>query len=87
MDVNVVCGKRLGHAVADTLLGQNLEAYAFAIPAMMSDRLANPKFVGPADPQTGIAAGWRPSDGSMGDIRCQLTPGMSLSGNDILTGS
>jgi alpha-N-arabinofuranosidase len=70
------------HSIADTLLGQNLEAYTFAMSAMMADRLANPKFAGPADPQTGIAVGWRPTDGTMGDLRCQLTPGMSLSGNE-----
>ncbi len=79
------CVSRAGaatHAVAETILGHNLEALAASIPALTTERLANPKFAGPADPQTGLAAGWMPTDLCMGDTRCQLTAGMSLSGNE-----
>ena len=41
------------------ILGQNIEAGANVIGGMLSDRFANPKFLGPANPQTGLAPGWQ----------------------------
>lgn len=71
-----------GHHVSEMILGQNLEAYSGAIEGMLSERLTNPKFTGPANAQTGIAPGWQPYGNHMGAFRCELTQGMSYSGNE-----
>ena len=47
---------RAGHQ----LLSNNIEAYENTIPSMLSDRLRNPKFSGPENAQTGLAAEWEP---------------------------
>lgn len=63
------------------ILGQNIEAAATVIGGMISDRLANPKFLGPANPQTGVAPGWQLGGGHLWPLRCELTEGLSMSGN------
>ncbi|MHB9032184.1 MAG: hypothetical protein ACYC6L_03945 [Anaerolineae bacterium] len=68
--------------VTPQLLGNNIEAYENTIPAMLSDRLRNPKFAGPANPQTGIAPEWEPSGNGMVGFSAQLVPGMYLSGQE-----
>lgn len=68
--------------VSEMILGQNLEAYPGAIEGMLSERLTNPKFAGPVNAQTGIAPGWQPRGNHMGAFRCELTQGMSYSGNE-----
>lgn len=82
MDIKIRSDGQPTHRVEDTLLGQNLEAVSSFIAAMTSDRLDNPKFAGPADPQTGIAYGWQPYGNNMPGLHCELTAGMSLSGNE-----
>jgi hypothetical protein len=62
------------------LLGQNLEDALDAIPGMLSDRLDNPKFLGPADAITGIPPDWRHNSDDMNEVRCELTPGAGMSG-------
>lgn len=74
-------GKELGTAKRE-LLSNNIEGYENTIPSMLSDRLRNPKFSGPANPQTGIAAEWEPNGNTMGTIYCRLIPGMYLSGKE-----
>lgn len=64
------------------VLSNNLDAYENAVPAMLSDRLRNPKFSGPADPQTGLAPEWEPGNRCMAGYSCQLVPGMYLSGRE-----
>lgn len=69
------------HTVPVELLGQNIEVAGGTAEGLLADRLRNPKFLGPADPQTGIAPQWR----SFPDVmhwnwRCELTPGLALSG-------
>jgi hypothetical protein len=49
---------------------------------MLSDRLRNPKFAGPENPQTGIAAKWEPIGNTMGGLTCRLISGMYLSGRE-----
>ncbi|WP_146250178.1 hypothetical protein [Paenibacillus flagellatus] len=49
---------------------------------LVSDRLNNPKFCGPADALTGIAPGWHPIIHNMGGMHAKLVPGMSLSGTE-----
>lgn len=67
------------YEVSEKLLGQNIEAVALATAGMLTNRLENPKFVGPALP-TGAAPGWL--GGSHSTFRTELTVGMSLSGNE-----
>ena len=64
------------------LLANNIEVYENTIPAMLSDRLRNPKFAGPANPQTGIATEWEPVGNGMMGLICQLVPGLYLSGTE-----
>jgi len=80
MAVSLRVAGRATHLVAETLLGHNLEAGGGCIQAMTSERLDNPKFLGAANWQTGIAPGWQPMGNNMGHVRYELTPGMSLSG-------
>ena len=66
-----------------TLLGQNLEMAGDAAAGMLSDRLNNPKFRGPANPMTGIAQGWQPAQSNnVRGIHYELTHDMSLSGEE-----
>lgn len=68
--------------VSRQLLGNNIECYENTIPCMLSDRLRNAKFAGPANHQTGIAPEWEPIMNNMQGFSCQLVPGMYLSGNE-----
>jgi alpha-N-arabinofuranosidase len=68
--------------VSEMILGHNIEAYDDTIAGLLSDRIDNAKFLGPADVQTGIAPGWEPKGRGMAGMLCQLTPGMSLSGQE-----
>ncbi|MCE5260098.1 MAG: hypothetical protein LLG44_13725 [Chloroflexi bacterium] len=74
-------GRSLG-PVSSQLLGNNIEAYENTIPSMLSERLRNPKFAGPENPQTGIAAEWEPYGTTMTGFSCKLVPGMYLSGRE-----
>ena len=65
-------GSIRGHAPA-TLLGQNLEITGDTAPGLLADRLTNPKFLGPANPLTGIAPG---APGRESLTGCQL-PGQA----------
>lgn len=67
--------------VSEMILGQNIEAAATVIGGMLSERLSNPKFLGPANPQTGVAPGWQLCGGHSAPFRCELTEGLSMSGN------
>lgn len=82
MKIKLQCSGQPMHCVEDTLLGQNLEAVSSFITAMTSERFRNPKFAGPANPQTGIANCWQPYGNNMPGLHCELTSGMSLSGNE-----
>ncbi len=75
-------GGILGRAGAQ-LLSNNIEAYENTIPAMLSDRLRNPKFAGPENGQTGLAAEWEPAGNiALPGFACRLLPGMYLSGRE-----
>lgn len=69
------------HSASELLLGHNLEAGLDTVPGMLSDRLDNPKFLGPPHPVTGIAPGWRHNSDNMSEVRCELTPGAGMSGD------
>jgi hypothetical protein len=74
-------GSSLGHASAQ-LLSNNIEAYENTVPSLLSDRLRNPKFAGPENVQTGLAAEWEPIGNGMSGMSCRLLPGMYLSGRE-----
>lgn len=63
-------------------MGVNLEMIKDAHAGLVSNRLDNPKFCGPADGQTGLAPGWHPITHNMGGMHARLVPGMSLSGGE-----
>ena len=64
------------------LLSNNIEAYEDTIPSMLSDRLRNPKFAGPENIQTGMAAEWEPAGNTMTGMSCRLIAGMYMSGRE-----
>lgn len=68
--------------VSALILGHNLESIPQSIQSLRTERLENPKFVGPANPQTGLAPGWQPRGNQMGRLTCELTAGMSFSGHE-----
>lgn len=67
--------------VGATILGQNLELIDDTVCGLLSDRLANAKFAGPAD-ATGIAPEWKPSGMHYPAFKAELTSGVSLSGHE-----
>lgn len=71
------------HIAPATLLGHNLEVAGDTVAGLLTERLSNPKFRGPADPLTGIAPGWQPVlHHNIQGMRFDLTPGLSLSGQE-----
>ncbi|MGN6189941.1 MAG: hypothetical protein ACTHOE_13695 [Conexibacter sp.] len=66
--------------VPATILGHNLEATEKNVAGMLTNRLANPKLVGPAD-ANGLAPPWRASLDFFQGARAELDPGVSLAGN------
>ncbi|MHB9130083.1 MAG: hypothetical protein ACYDBB_03210 [Armatimonadota bacterium] len=71
------------HPVPATIFGHNMEMCIGVGPGLSTDRLANPKFMGPANADTGIAPGWTSAwnQNSLG-MHYELTPGLSLSGSE-----
>ena len=82
MKVCISNSNKVTHAVSEMILGHNIETASKTVSGFLSDRLENPKFLGPAEPMSGVAPGWHPSSANMTAVRCQLTLGMSLSGNE-----
>lgn len=82
MNLTIACQNKPTRTAPATLLGQQIEACYGAVEGMLSDRLGNPKFTPPVDPRTGLAHKWRPTFTTMPGIHCELTPNVSLSGNE-----
>lgn len=70
-----------GPVAPATLLGSNMEMVAWTHEAIMSDRLQNPKFCGPANERTGIAPGWK-FGGSPVNCTYKLIRGWGLAGGE-----
>jgi hypothetical protein len=68
--------------VPETLLGQNLDGVAATVQGLLSDRLDNGQFSGPANPQTGLAPGWQPMWNQLSCVQYSLVSGMSMSGQE-----
>lgn len=67
-----------GPLVSAAVLGQNIETALTTVPGLLSDRLRNPKLVGPAHRMTGIAPEWHGA--SCGRLAYELTPGAGIMG-------
>lgn len=74
-------GKR-EHEVTPLLVGSNIEAGEEVVAALLSERLRNPRFLGPAEPTTGTPPPWTPAPVVARHARTvELTPGLALSGD------
>ncbi len=69
-----------GPMVPAAILGQNIEAALTTVPGLLSDRLRNPKLVGPPHRMTGIAPEWHGA--SCGRLSYELTPGAGIMGSE-----
>ena len=78
----ITIGRDSGQVAPAELLGVNLEMASMVSEALVSDRLANSKFCGPVNVQTGLAPGWQPIGNNMGHVRNELIRGMFLSGDE-----
>lgn len=70
-----------GPVAPAALLGSNLEMVVWTSEAMLSDRLQNAKFCGPADPKTGLAQGWKFAGGPVNNTY-KLVRGWGLAGGE-----
>lgn len=83
MQVTVRPSGEAAHAVPVTLLGHNLEMCIGVGPGLSSDRLDNPHFMAPANPDNGIAHGWDSAwNANFLGSQFDLTPGLYLSGTE-----
>lgn len=64
------------------ILGTNVEAGEEVVRGLLADRLRNPKFAGPQNVLTKMAAEWEPFPQPVGraNWNCELTPGVGMSG-------
>jgi len=81
LQVEVARSGEPAFSVSEKLLGQNIEMVNFTVAGLLSDRLENPKFVGPAGP-AGVPAGWTLSGFHSSTFKVELTEGMGLAGNE-----
>ena len=71
------------HTASEMLLGQNIETCIDTVPGLLSDRLDNPKLLGPGHPLTGIPPGWQ-GGSCQSTLGIRLSPGAGLLGTDAL---
>ncbi len=69
-----------GVPVSEMILGHNVEMCLTTADGLLSDRIRNPKFVGPAHAMTGIAPEWQGT--SCGRGAYELTPNGGLMGSE-----
>lgn len=80
MKAVVAVGEKPGALVSPMILGQNIETCATTVDGLLSNRLRNPKFVGPPHRMTGIAPEWYGA--SHAAIAYELTPQAGLCGSE-----
>lgn len=78
MNLRLTVGSGSGHPVSEMILGQNIEMCLTTADGLLSERLRNPKFLGPPHPVTGVAPHWQGV--SCGRAAYELTPGAGLMG-------
>lgn len=80
MNLQITKGGGAGPTVSEMILGHNIEMCLTTADGLLSDRLRNPKFVGPPHAMTGVAREWQGS--SVGRTAYELTPGAGLLGKE-----
>ncbi len=55
MSLKLTVGDGAGHPVSEMILGHNIEMCLTTADGLLSERLRNPKFLGPPHPVTGNA--------------------------------
>ncbi len=80
MDIAIGSKDETGPLVPETILGQNIEMCLTTAHGLLSERLRNPKFVGPPHRMTGLAPEWQGA--SCGRGFYELTPGGGLMGSE-----
>lgn len=78
MKLKLASGTQAKHTVSEMILGHNIEMCITTGDGLLSDRLRNPKFLGPPHPVTGIAPQWQGT--SCGRTAYELAPGSGLMG-------
>lgn len=78
MKLKLKCSTEAGHAVSEMILGHNIEMCLTTADGLLSDRLRNPKLLGPPHPVTGVAPHWQGT--SCGHAAYELVPGSGLMG-------
>jgi alpha-N-arabinofuranosidase len=81
MDLNV--DRSASHTASEFLLGQNIETCLDTVPGLLSDRLENPKFLGPCHVMSGHPPGWE-GPGALGTLGVRHVPGAGLMGADAV---
>ncbi len=71
--------QKASHAVSEYLMGHNLEMYPGGACGVLTDRLENPKFLGPADVMSGSPPGW-----SITPFYGKSAPGMGMASGDAI---
>ncbi len=79
--LSVHASRRTGAVVPAALLGHNLELALGSSESLLTDRLRNPKFLGPADAQTGIVPGWQPPNANYAGISYAWKAGEGIEGS------
>ncbi len=80
MKLKVTRENAKGQPVSALILGHNVEMCLTTADGLLSDRLRNPKFVGPPHRMTGVAPEWQGA--SAGRNAYELTPGAGLMGSE-----
>ncbi len=80
MNINITRKDQPTATVSEMILGQNIEMCLTTANGLLSDRLRNPKFVGPPHRMTGVAPHWQGA--SCGRASYELTPGAGLMGSE-----
>lgn len=80
MNITITKKDQPASIVSEMILGQNIEMCLTTANGLLSDRLRNPKFVGPPHRMTGVAPHWQGT--SCGRASYELTPGAGLMGSE-----
>lgn len=80
MQLKVTRATQAGHSVSEMILGHNIEMCLTTGDGLLSDRLRNPKLLGPPHPVTGVAPQWQGA--SCGQGSYELAPGSGLMGSE-----
>ncbi|MCJ8329912.1 MAG: hypothetical protein HRT89_12855, partial [Lentisphaeria bacterium] len=83
MKIDLKIKRSPSHHVSTLILGQNIETCLDTVPGLLSDRLKNPKFLGPPHPMTGLAPGWE-GGGSLEALKVRHALGSGQMGSEAV---